>query len=95
MLEAGDPLEELPDLLGAQNDGEFLSLPGRRDALDDPVLGERDPVEQAEGADGLTVVTPGGVLLLDEEEEIGSDVGRVEAFGDLPKYLAKVATRST
>ena len=44
MLEAGDPLEELRDLVEAQDDRELLPLPGRRDALNDPVLAERDPV---------------------------------------------------
>ena len=61
MLEAGDPLEELRNLVEAQDGRELLHLPRRSDALHDPVLAERDPVEEAEGADGLPVVAPGDV----------------------------------
>ena len=89
MLEAGDRLEELRDLVGAQDDGELLLLLGAGDALQDPVLAEGDAVEEPQGAEGLVVVAPGGVLLLDEEEEVGADLGRPEALGRLAEVLGE------
>jgi hypothetical protein len=43
--------------------------------------GRRHVVEEPEGAVGLFVVTPGGVFLLDEEEEIGPDFVRTQVLG--------------
>ena len=75
VLEAGDRLEELSDLVGAQDDGELLLLLGRDDVVHDPFLAEGDAVEEPQGGNGLAVIAPGDVLLLDEEEEIGPDIG--------------------
>ena len=42
VLEAGDRLEELRDLVGAEDDGELLLLLGGDDAIHDPFLAEGD-----------------------------------------------------
>ena len=96
VLEADDGREEPGDLVGAEDDGELLGLLGAGDALQDPVRAEGDLVEEPQGGDGLVVVAPGDVLLLDEVEEVGADV--VAARGpraSVPKWRAKVATRET
>jgi hypothetical protein len=42
---------------------------------------EGDLVEEAEGGDGLVVIAPGDVLLLDQVEEVGADLVGPEVLG--------------
>ena len=81
--------EELRDLVGAEDDGELLRLLGADDAVQDPLLAEGDLVEEPQGGEGLVVIAPGDVLLLDEEEEVGADVGRPQALGRLAEVLGE------
>jgi hypothetical protein len=54
VLEAVDRLEELSDLVGAQDHGELLRLPGGDEIVQDPVLSECGAVE--EGVDPTVVL---------------------------------------
>src|SRR5512135_827027 len=55
-----------------------VTLLGAGDAVQGFVPTEGDPVEEPEGGDGLVVIAPGDVLLLDEMDEVGADLGRAE-----------------
>ena len=89
MLEAGDGLEEPDHLLGAEDDGELLGLLGAGDALEDLVPPEGDVVEEAECGDGLVVIAPGDVPLLDQVDEVGADLGLAQEFGRLAEVLGE------
>ena len=53
MFVAIDACEEMRDFLRAQNDRQFLRLPGKREnVFKRPALFERNPVEEAERPDG-------------------------------------------
>ena len=66
MLESWDGLEEPEHLLGAEDDRELLGLLGAGDAREEVVPPEGDVVEEAECGDGLIVIAPGDVPLLDQ-----------------------------
>src|SRR5262249_17988476 len=68
---------------------ELPRLPGGGEIIRDPLLAEGGAVEEAEGGEGLVVIAPGGVLLLDEEEEVGPDIGRPRALGRLAEVLGE------
>ena len=95
-LRLGTASKNCATSVGAQDDGELLLLLGRDHALHDPVLAEGDAVKEPQGAEGLVVIAPGGVLLLGRGrgDRRGLPAGPRRS-GDLPKCLAKVATRST
>ena len=83
VLEAGDRLEELSDLAGAQDDGELPLRLGGDNVIHDPFLAQGATVEEPQGGNGLAVIALGGglLLLLDKEEKIGPDVGCPQALG--------------
>ena len=61
--------------------GRRLGLLGAADAYHDPFAVEGDLVEESQGGDGLVVDAPGDVLLLDEVEQVGTDLVAAEALG--------------
>ena len=97
VLEAGDRREEPGDLVGAEDDGELLGLLGADEMRSRThPCAEGDAVEEPQGGEGLVVdssrrrASPG--------RGGGGRRGRRRGprrSGDLPKCLAKVATRST
>jgi hypothetical protein len=56
MLEVGDGGEEPDELVGAEDDGESLGLPGADDMREDDWAAEGDVVEEAEGLEVEVVV---------------------------------------
>src|SRR5512135_1525667 len=66
-----------------------VTLLGAGDAVQGFVPTEGDPVEEPEGGDGLVVIAPGDVLLLDERDEVGTDLGRAEVFGRLAEVACE------
>jgi hypothetical protein len=81
VLEAGDGLEEPDHFVGAEDDRELLGQLGAGDALQELIPAEGDVVEEAEGGDGLVVIAPGDMPLLDEVDEVGADLGLAQEFG--------------
>lgn len=81
MLEVADDTEEGRDLLPAEHDGELLGLLGEGDVLDQVRLAQADAVEEAQGADGLIELGPGGLLGPEEVELEGADVLGAEPVG--------------
>ena len=89
ILEGPDGGEDPGHLVGGEDDGELLGLLGAADALHDVPAFERDLVEESQRGDGLVEVAPGDAPLLDEVEEVGSDLvgpqglgGSGEVFGE-------------
>ena len=89
MFESGDGLEEPNNLLGAQNNGELLGLLGASDTLEKVIPPKGDVVEEAECGDGLIVIAPGDVPLLDQVDEVGADLGLAQKFGRLAEVLGE------
>jgi hypothetical protein len=89
VIEVGDRLEEPDHLLGAEDDRELPGPLGAGDAREEFVPAEGDVVEEAEGTDRLVVIAPGDVLLLDEMDEIGADLGRAQVFGRLAEMACE------
>ncbi len=65
VLEVADSLEEPLDLLATEHHRESLGLFGEGNGLDHPGLAPTNTVEEAQGADTLIVLGPGGLLSLD------------------------------
>jgi hypothetical protein len=81
VLEGDHGGEDPCHLVRAEDGGELLGLPGAADALHDPLALECDLVEEPECSDGLVVIAPGDVLLLNEVNEAGADLVGSEGLG--------------
>ena len=81
VLEAADGREETGHLLEAEDDGELLGLLGAGDVDQDPLPAEGDLVEEPQPGDGLVEAAPADVLVVDEMEEVGTDLIAAQDLG--------------
>ena len=90
ILDVGDGLKELANFRRTQDDGQLLLLLRADDAFDDLVLAEGNVVDEAQSAEGLVVVDPRHVPLMDEMDQVSTDIGRPQLLGRLAEVLCKL-----
>ena len=70
--------------------GSLLGCLGQGDAYQDSLPTEGDLVEEPQRGDGLVVDAPGDLLLLDEVEQVGTDVVAAQGLGGPPEVAGEV-----
>src|SRR5262249_13203483 len=88
---AAEGVEEAGDLLGGADGGQFARPLAVGQARHNAVPRTGYPIKEAQGGDGLVVGGPGGLLVVQEVEDV--TVGLVEAklVGGLPEVAGELA----
>jgi hypothetical protein len=90
MFSVRDCCEQPLHFIRTQDRGQTLGRSREGDLLDRPGAAERDSVEKAQRTDRLVEGAPGGVLVLDEMDLVGTDLLRTE----LLRRLTEVASEA-